>query len=70
MAQTPEEFLKLQDDLRGVAEVMRPVYELTAQVKRGFMEEGTLGPDAADLATVEVLRCYVFNSAPAAGTET
>lgn len=62
---TPEEFLKLQDDLSGVAEAMQPLYELTARVKHGFMEEGTLGPDAADLATVEVLRVYVFNSTPA-----
>jgi hypothetical protein len=62
---TPEEFLAQQAALSAMTTQMAPFYELIATLKRGFVEEGGLGPDAADLLVVEWVRKYVLTAIPA-----
>lgn len=61
---TPEEFLAQQASLQELTAGMAPFYEMIATLKRGFMEDGTLGPDAADDLVVTMVKMYVFHVLP------
>jgi hypothetical protein len=61
---TPEEFLAQQAALREMAQVMGPLHEMLATLKRGFMEDAGLGPDAADDLVVTMAKMYVFQVLP------
>lgn len=56
---TPEEFLNQHAALSDVAATMQPYYALIKAVRDGFVNEAGLGPDAADLLTVEWVRTVV-----------
>jgi hypothetical protein len=61
---TPEDFLKRSDLLRQMTTEMAPVYELVATLRRGFMEEGGLGSEAADDLIATMVKMYVFKVLP------
>lgn len=63
---TPEEFLAHQDLLRGVVGIMQPVYELLAVLRKGFIEQAGLGPEAADQLVVQFSAIHLFKTEPSA----